>query len=169
MPKKCPDCGNDLSIIVRGFPCSDIIDDLKAKEIKYKLGGCMRFGDDRDGAYYCSRCDQEYSNDLKPIILKNCPLVPHGAVFKDECKKYEEIARQYGEMLNDKDKICEMICPNLGRPIKITLKNGEVIAGIITRSMAANPRCSEDILLVQCGVTLNSFEDVFIKDIVSIE
>jgi hypothetical protein len=38
----------------------------------FMLGGCCCWGDERDPQFFCSKCNQHYYHDLKPVVWDVC-------------------------------------------------------------------------------------------------
>jgi hypothetical protein len=167
--KYCPCCKRiPLKLILRGY---GNFDDVKAalskNNIDYQMGGCMVYGDDRDATFFCWNCDGNYTEELEPIELIPCPLEASNSILKEECRNYEAMEKKERyRLLEDKVKICNMICPVMGKKAIVEKKNGELIEGTITRTVDHTCDVPENHLIVFKEQGTNV--DVLIKDIESI-
>ena len=161
----CPKCQHKLKTIIYGLTREDI-----DKE-NYVLGGCACYGDDRDATYFCSNCKSQFGKNLKPIQLIKCPAISSGAIFPEECKNYSlmKSKKRYG-LLDTPEKVCELICPNTGKEVIVTLFSNEQFVGICKSTSKQTYKFPYNTLWMT-SVTEDKKEDIIlpIHDIKSIE
>ena len=133
--KKCPVCGNSLRVIINGYLSEEMAVFFRQHRDYIKSGGCMIFADDRDPFYVCSKCGSEFTEDLEQIKLISCPLEAGGVIHEKECRDYGllESRRNY-ELMDDRELICNKICPLMNKMARIKKKDGSVVEGKIMRT-----------------------------------
>lgn len=130
--KMCPRCGRPLSVILYGLPGEEFGKTLKENNVRYCLGGCLCFGDDRDPVFRCSHCRKEFNEELKQIHLIPCPLEAGHCIIKGECRNYSLLSSKEGyELLDEREMICEEICPAINQFVTIETKDGCEYKGIL--------------------------------------
>ena len=170
--KKCPVCGAPLKRVAHGYPTMEIEKMANKHPDLITLGGCMMFGDDRDAYYVCFGCRREFSESLEEIRLKSCPLEASAAIREEECGDYEALERngRY-KLLEERDLICNRICPLQMRKVRIRTKDGSVYEGDFLRTHTANVSVPVDhlILLDWTAGPHGEYIDVILTDIEEIE
>ncbi|MDO4544958.1 MAG: hypothetical protein Q4C25_02275 [Bacillota bacterium] len=168
----CPICGTKLKHIVWGYIDNKALKHLQNEKIDYIIGGCMTFGDDRSGKYFCKNCQMELSENLKPIELITCPLEASGAIFKNECRNYELlVSKRNYNLLDNRELICDTVCPAIGKSVRIVLKTGGLVEGKLLRSYRYSVSCPGNHLMLEKKLAEFSSEyiDVMISDIKCME
>ena len=159
--KYCPSCGNELKKAVYGYL-------QKPKNQNIIHMGCMNFGDERDTSYICTICNTKYTENLSPIKLISCPLEASNTIFAHECKQYELLkSKNYYHLLDESEKICTLICPNINKEATIILSSGEKIIRKLTRTFKHSVDCPYNHLIIYKNS--NTYINVPISDIEKIE
>lgn len=93
--KKCPKCGDILSIVLHGLVREDFLKELREKGVPFYNHGCCCFGDDRDSVYWCPTCKIKLDNSMKEIILKKCPRVCDYYIRQEECENEKLLRKKF--------------------------------------------------------------------------
>lgn len=133
--KKCPICGSPLKIVMYGYMTEEIGEFIRKNKDSITNCGCMCFADDRDPLYICRNCKGEFTETLEQIILMSCPLEASNVIRENECRNYELLeSRAYYKLLDDRELICDKICPLIGKKVRIRKNDGSVIEGELRRT-----------------------------------
>jgi len=151
--KMCPRCGRPLSVILYGLRDEEFDKVLTDNNVKYCLGGCMCFGDDRDPIFRCNHCRKDFNEELKYIRLISCPLEASNYITKGECGNYELLSSKEGyELLDEREMICNEICPAMNQLVTIKTKDGCEYKGILQgtwrKFVDSNPKSEIQLLQV---------------------
>ena len=168
----CSNCGEELSEVIWGLALDSYLENLRKQDKKYCLGGCLCFSDERDAKYKCEKCGSIYKRDLTPLELMKCPLESSGSIMKGDCVDGDlKNVRAYYNLLENKDVVCKMICPNIGKSVVINTKDGRTIKGDILRTSKMTVDCRGEHVSLVCKIAeFNSeYENVLIEDICSVK
>lgn len=164
MVPNCPVCNEKLKIIKYGYLREGI--DMTG----YVSGGCCCFGDERDEYYACTNCKNSFGKNLKTIHLIDCPAITSGAIFPEDCKNFENMKAKNYRILDDPEKICQMICPMIRKNVIITLFSGEQFAGKCMSTNKGTDDKPNDTLFLYSLTDINpSYISLPICEIESIE
>lgn len=183
---QCPNCRHFLVPMLYGEPDETFEEFLETNGVEYELGGCCICGDDRDYAFYCRNCDSGYTENLKLVNLISCMI--EGDIFSEECRKYEIMREHYTKYYEEYDEgydeealkntlydnrefICDVLCPGLYKRVKITSTNGEQTEGIMYHLSTnyENIEIIKVILGIEIGPYETEYKEIFFKDILSVE
>ena len=129
----CPMCGGNLKVVIFGYPTKEV-EMLAADNLfNIQLGGCLCFGDDRDDVFYCPKYQTGFTEELVKNELIVCPLEASNHIRKSECKNYEWLSKRY-TLLEDREKICNMICPMMGKHVIVETSEGKVYQGRLVKT-----------------------------------
>lgn len=167
----CSNCGEELSEVIWGLALDSYLENLRKQDKKYCLGGCLCFGDERDAKYKCEKCGSIYKRDLTPLELMKCPLEASGSIIKGDCVNGElKEQRACYSLLKNRDVVCKMICPNIGKSVAINTKDGRTIKGQILRTFKTTVDCrGEHVTLVRKQGFETEYEDILLEDICSVK
>ena len=166
----CPQCGTKLKKMIYGY-VQNIDDTFEPNEDVIYMG-CLSFGDNRDGIYFCKSCKTKFTENLTPIKLIPCPLEASNSIFSHECRQYDLLSsKEHYTLLDDVNKICELVCPAFLKKVIVTLNSGEQIQGEITRSSKYTVDVQENhlVLYQKTGNFRGEFKSILIKEIVDIK
>lgn len=171
----CPKCGHTLALIVYGHVFEDLRawEVLKNSSICYVGNGCCCYNGERDPAYLCTNCRAEFSDKFMLSELIECPLEAGGEIHTHECRDYETLRKKSNyRLLNDVEKICNVICPAMGKEAYIHTSAGKIIRGTIIRSFECSIDNDENHIIVSVtsdDSSIETTEDINIKDVESVE
>ena len=121
-----------------------------------------------DGKYICSRCKEEFSNDLNQLKLISCPLEASNLIHEGECRDYVLLEKKCSyELLEDRAFICNTICPVMGKHVRIQTKDGSYFDGIVIDTHAYARNITENFLTIlnKKGGNQNEYTNILISDI----
>ena len=170
--KKCPVCGGYLKVIIFGYPTSETADTVQRHNDYFTLGGCICFDDDRDPDYICPRCGGSFTEDLEQIILIPCPLEAGHQIHKNECKNYELLeSKTHYSLLENRDFICNKICPLLGKRVQVITADGSIYEGNLegTYEYTVSKPGNHIMLSNPVGEYQCEYTDIYISDISALE
>lgn len=167
---ECPFCGRELKVVMYGLPIDELAELAEDENSGILLGGCICFDDDRDDVFRCESCEKGFTKKVELNELKECPLESCNAIRSYECRNYELLETKY-ELLDDREKICNVICPNMGKSVKILTSEGITYRGIMTGTS------SYSVSYPGNTVTLDTEDErakggiitIYVRDIVSVE
>lgn len=112
MNPQCPECYEELRLVLHGLVMEEYLNELKEKNIPFYNAGCMCFGDDRDTSHYCGNCKKKYDDNLREIVLITCPRVVDYEIRQEECGNNELLELKYSLYDEQFCTACKMILKN---------------------------------------------------------
>ena len=110
--RKCPFCNQILSRVLYGLVQETYLTQLKEDNIPFYNAGCCCYGDDRDGAFYCSSCKMKFEKSLNVITLVTCPRVLDHCIRQEDCCDEIKLKRKYALKSKQYCDACKIIVLN---------------------------------------------------------